>query len=76
MSERVSTPSPRTCSGDMYDALPGRIPLSSRSSSWARAMPKSTIFVCPSVVTRMFVGETSRWTMRMRCPSGSRQAWA
>jgi hypothetical protein len=32
----------------MYDALPGAMPDSSRSSSCARAMPKSTIFVCPS----------------------------
>ncbi len=67
MSVRRSTFFPADCSGDMYEYLPLSTP-ERVTVAWsaAFAMPKSTTFTPPSKVTRMFCGETSRWTM----PSG------
>ena len=73
MSVRKSAASPRTCSGDMYPAVPSTVPgivatavtacgcASIGSVSFAR--PKSRIFARPSVVTKMFSGLRSRCTM-------------
>ncbi len=70
MSLRGSTGAPAACSGDMYANLPLTTP--SSSCTWrARAMPKSTSFTIPSHETRMFCGETSRWTMPSASPYSS-----
>ena len=70
MSERPSTGSPQACSGDMYWSFP----LSAPICVWlafdtALAMPKSTSLMSPSEVSRMFCGETSRWTRPSSRPS-------
>ena len=60
MSDRASTDLPRTCSGDMYIGVPRMMPVRVMEASLMRAMPKSTIFTCPSFKITMFAGLTSR----------------
>jgi hypothetical protein len=64
-SERVPTASPAACSGDMYRHLPmmrreAAGGLGRSTAAWA--MPKSAIFTSPARDSRMFEGDTSRWT--------------
>ncbi len=68
MSERPSTrcPSPRACSGLMYDGVPAYLRPSLTSSSLS-AIPKSTRNGLPSWSSRMFPGLTSRCTSPLRC---------
>ena len=73
-----SAASPRTCSGDMYPAVPITVPgsvsaspsRSLRSPSGparsSRARPKSRIFTIPSFVRNRFSGLRSRWTIPFR----------
>ena len=55
---------PRACSGAMYASLPLSCParVVERRAA-ARATPKSVMRATPSTPTRMFCGETSRWTI-------------
>ncbi len=68
MSLRASTGAPRSCSGDMYGAVPVMMPVldlsmsveaSTRPSNFAR--PKSSTFTVPRTVSMMFIGLMSRW---------------
>ena len=63
--------------GAMYSSFPLSVPVlvSSVRRSLAFATPKSMSFVVPRTVTRMFCGETSRWTTSRYCPSGPRSSW-
>src|ERR1039458_5920932 len=75
MSARLSTTSPRACSGDIYAAVPRMRPFSvidtvaePVAGPWvAFASPKSRIFTTPSRVTLMLAGFRSRWTMPFSC---------
>jgi len=69
MSERAPTGSPRTCSGDMYPAVPITIPgwesamvavLSAGLATFCLASPKSRIFTRPPRVSMTFSGLRSR----------------
>jgi len=80
-SLRRSMGSPRTCSGDMYPAVPrtrpapvtsARVGALAASSSVAvcsvsLASPKSSTFAYPSEETMMFPGLRSRWTIPAAC---------
>ena len=72
---RVTSP-PRSCSGDMYAALPFTSPPSRRRWRLAFATPKSSTRATPSVPTRTFCGRTSRWTMPSGSPSLVVASWA
>ena len=77
MSVRLSTKSPRACSGLMYDAVPTTslfgsamvlAPSALRQGGWDHltadfASPKSRTFVVPSWATLMLDGFRSRWTI-------------
>ena len=82
ISERLSTGTPRACSGLMYPAVPSRTPSRvgdnvavgelTRSSpaangSAAFAKPKSSTFTRPAGVTIMFDGFRSRWMIPFSC---------
>ncbi len=76
-SARRSSTSAWSCSGGMYPNLPLMRP------SWvtcrrpaALAMPKSSTRATPSLPTRMFCGETSRWTTPSSAPPASRASCA
>jgi len=78
-SVRASKSLARTCSGDMYtivpSAKPGLVRWDSTSMvvAFASALapcfteslanPKSRIFACPRLVTKMLAGLMSRWTI-------------
>ena len=66
------TAAPRSCSGGMYESLPLIWPsfvVCTRPA--ALATPKSSTRGTPSVPTRTFCGETSRWTMPSGWPRSS-----
>ena len=79
MSVRWSTGSPRTCSGDMYPAVPSKAPVAVDGSggsvgAWglgsgrvSLATPKSRILTCPSLVTNTLAGLRSRWMIPFSC---------
>ena len=67
MSDRASTGSPWACSGEKYVAVPSTVAVWVRESEVvARAIPKSMTFTSPVVVSMMFPGFTSRWTIPAR----------
>ena len=69
-SARRSTRSLRTCSGAMYATLPLSTPVRVSDDEFiAFAMPKSTIFTCPSYVTNTLWGLMSRCTTSSGVPS-------
>ena len=68
-SLRVSTISPRACSGERYWAVPTTAccwVTVAAESSMARAIPKSMTFTMPVEVSIMFPGLMSRWTIPAR----------
>ncbi|AGP36581.1 hypothetical protein SCE1572_20035 [Sorangium cellulosum So0157-2] len=81
MSDRWSTPLPRTCSGDMYAGVPTATPV---AVLWARASPAS--FATPkssslgkqrplgSAATKMFSGFRSRCVIPAACAASSASA--
>ncbi len=76
-SARASTSSPRACSGDMKLTLPFTTPCWVRvTRPSAFTMPKSNSFTSPRAVTRMLLGETSRWTMPSADPLSPVRLWA
>ena len=61
-SARGSTRSPRTCSGEMYRAVPRTLRVAVRASGdRSRAIPMSASFTPPSGGSSTFDGLTSRW---------------
>ena len=88
MSVRLSSGSPRACSGLMYAAVPSRpweftvvAPLvaASRSrsgalSALAFASPKSSTLTMPSAVILMLAGLRSRWMKPFSCAASSARA--
>ena len=67
-SERASTCSPRTCSGDMYSGVPINAPVCVvPPNSSERAIPKSITEARPCWSTMMFCGFKSRWTTPSAC---------
>ncbi len=73
-SERISTLSPRACSGDRYCAVPTTpwdcVIVAAESSS-ARAMPKSMTLTMPCTEIMMLPGLISRWITPIRCEYSS-----
>ena len=66
MSARLSTVSPRACSGERYWAVPMTAAvwvMVAEVSATARAMPKSITLTYPSRVSMTLAGLMSRWTM-------------
>ena len=77
MSERPSSASPRSCSGDMYGYFPLTVPVRVLDEApTALAIPKSRTLTTPSGVTSRFCGDTSRWTTLVTRPSGPIIEWA
>ena len=69
MSLRVSTVSPRACSGERYCAVPITAAvwvMVDDVSATARAIPKSITFTVPSMVSITLAGLMSRWMMPAR----------
>ena len=86
MSDRLSTGSPRACSGLMYATVPSTTPsarLADRyqprgavraSDDRIFAMPKSSTLTTPPGVILMLAGFRSRWTMPLSCAASSASA--
>ena len=84
MSLRASARFPRTCSGEMYPAVPmtkteldvpGCVTRPPRTAGFSiRAMPKSRILARPSLVRKMFSGLMSRWITPILCAASSPSA--